>query len=117
MTQKSVWTRLFGRQFPLESETAWFILVNVLDMVVTWLLIRTGTFRESNPIAVYFLHRWGIRGMNVFKLSTVILVVVIAQVIAPIRPATARGLLIAGTVIVGAVVCYSVVLAIRSPAF
>lgn len=113
MKQKPLWSIILGRRFALETETSWFLLVNVLDIVVTWLLIRSDQFRESNPVALYFLNHWGLRGMNLFKLSTTVLVIGISQYIAASRPATARLLLIFGTIVVGAVVCYSAVLGLR----
>lgn len=102
--------RVWWRNFQLETETAFFILVNVLDFVLTFLLLWTPGHTEANPFARYFLDRWGFRGMLYFKLSLVTLVCLIAQIVAVHRPALARGLLIGSTAIVAAVVIYSAML-------
>ncbi|TXT28941.1 MAG: hypothetical protein FD138_2497, partial [Planctomycetota bacterium] len=45
------------RGLPLESETAWYILLNLGDIVATWALLRRNSgFIESNPIARWFYH-------------------------------------------------------------
>lgn len=106
-----------GGVLPLENETAWFLLVNALDIVLTWMLLyrsATGHLRDSvvetNPVAAFFLNRWGLAGMNYFKLGVVTVVIVLTQLIALRRPETARVLLRIGTLIVGGVVIYSMVL-------
>lgn len=108
---------LFGK-LPLEHETAMFVLVNVLDFLMTyWMLMNSGEglkFVESNPVAAFFLHRWGpIKGMLFFKLSIVVFVCLIAQVIAQRRMETARMLLRVGTLAVACIVMYSAMLYLR----
>ncbi|RLS54385.1 MAG: hypothetical protein DWH91_11965 [Planctomycetota bacterium] len=103
---------MFRRHLPLESETSVFILVNVLDFVTTyWMLSHResghGSFYESNPVARFFLHHWGVRGLLMFKMGVVAFVCVIAQIVATRRESSARFLLIVGTIIVAAVVIYS----------
>jgi hypothetical protein len=98
---------------PLEHETALFLLVCALDLFMTYVLLRRGGFRESNPVADWFLMRWGFPGMIVFKFATAAVVTVIAQVVAEKRVRTARWLLRFGTLIVGSVVVYSLVLFLR----
>ena len=100
------------KKLPLESETTIFILVNVLDFVMTWwmLLHREmgfGNFYESNPVARFFLDHWGVRGLLYFKMAVVAFVCVIAQIVATKREASGRFLLIVGTIVVSAVVIYS----------
>ncbi len=94
-------------RLPLETETATFILVNALDVFLTVLLLYRHTHDEGNPLAKWFLDRWGVPGMVYFKFGMVAAVCVIAQVVARRRPATARRLLHATTALVGAVVIYS----------
>jgi hypothetical protein len=103
------WWHLFLRQLPLQNETTIFILVNVFDIFMTYILLRFGAM-ESNPIANYFFQIWGFRGMLVFKLSIVTFVCVVAQVVAFKKIRTARFLLMTGTLITGAVVVYSALL-------
>ena len=117
---RPVWRRLLTGQLPLETETTVFILVNVLDFFVTyWLLMNRHEmdvqyFVESNPIARYFLDRWGVvKGLLGFKLAIVLFVCLIAQVVATRKPETARKLLIVGTVLVFGVVIYGVSLYVR----
>lgn len=103
---------LLGR-LPLEAETSMFILVNVLDFFMTYLLLVSG-FRESNPFADYFLRHWGpIRGMLYFKLAVVTFVCLLSQIIALKDIEKARWVLNIGTVIVSAVVIYSLTLYLR----
>lgn len=99
----------FTRKLPLQNETTFFIFVNVLDIFMTYILLRFGAI-EANPIANFFLHRFGFDGMIWFKLAVTTCVCVIAQIIATQSIAKAKGLLALGTLIVGAVVAYSVYL-------
>ncbi len=103
--------RIFLGDLPLEAETSFFILVNVIDFFVTYWMLAVGGFRESNPVAAYFLHRWGpVKGMLIFKLSLVTFVILVSQLIALKRPETARRLLIFGSLAVAGVVVYSLML-------
>lgn len=99
---------LFG-EMPLQNPTTFFILANVLDIFCTYILLRYDAI-EANPFANYVLIQWGFWGMIGFKLLIVAMVCIIAQVIALKKLNTARVLLWAGTVIVGAVVVYSMLM-------
>lgn len=101
-------------QLPLERETTVFILVNALDVFMTYMLLVTGGFRESNQLANYFIARWGIKGMVYFKFALVAVVTVIAQIVARKKMSTGRTLLNFGTLIVAGVVIYSFILFLRS---
>ena len=69
---------------------------------------------DDDPVAAFFLHRWGpIKGMLFFKLSIVVFVCLIAQVIAQRRMETARMLLRVGTLAVACIVMYSAMLYLR----
>ena len=100
------------RQLPLQNETTLFILVNVLDIFMTYILIRFGGI-EANPIARFFLNRWGFAGMIFFKLGMVAFITVLSQVIARRNLQTARRLLQFGTLIVAIVVVYGLILFVR----
>lgn len=102
-------------RFPLETEASWFLLACALDVVMTFLLLHmsasgnsTVRFVESNPLARWVIHQWGLPGMIVFKTGLSGLVVGIALIVYPVRPVVARLLLIGGTIVVTAVVVYSV---------
>ncbi|MEM7316896.1 MAG: DUF5658 family protein, partial [Planctomycetota bacterium] len=97
----------FRRQLPLESETNFFILANALDVYLTYLLLRTHAFRESNEIANRILNQFGFNGMIAFKFGMVAFVCVVTQIIATKRLNTARFVLYLGIVIVLGVVIYS----------
>lgn len=94
------------RKLPLQDQTTIFILVNVLDIFMTYILLRFGAI-EANPIANFFLARFGFNGMIFFKLTITAGVCVIAQLIAVESIAKAKGLLAVGTLLVGSVVVYS----------
>ena len=91
----------------LRTETTLFILANTLDVVMTLILLSTGAFRESNPLANFVLEQWGTGGMIYFKFAFVAGIAAIAQFVATRQLGTARGLLILGTLMVGGVVAYS----------
>ena len=103
--------------FLLPSETFTFCIVSFLDVAMTLgLLLRRDPgfqFVESNPIAAYFLNRWGIEGLAGFKAAMTALVCVIVQIVARKNPALARTLLALTTLIVLTVVSYSVWLNFR----
>ena len=98
--------RIFTRQLPLQDETTFFILVNVLDYFMTNILIRTGAI-EANPVAAYALSRWGFPGMVAFKMGIVAAICILAQIVALKSMSRARFILVAGIVITGGVVIYS----------
>ncbi|MDB4637863.1 DUF5658 family protein [Planctomycetaceae bacterium] len=111
---KSDLRRLLTGHLPFERETSVFILVSMLDVFMTYILLRSGHFRESNPIADFFIRHWGGKGMIYFKLSMTAFVCVLTQIIALKKPSSAEFVLRIGTLIVGCVVIYSLVLLIRS---
>ena len=112
------WKRLLTGQLPLEAETAAFILVNLLDFLMTYYLLMYGEgggrrFTEGNPVARFFIHSWGIKGMLGFKLGVVAFVCVLTQVIALKSLKKAAFVLKLGTIAVACVVGYSIALYFR----
>ena len=103
----------FRRPLPLESETCWFLLLGVLDLVLTTMLLAPAEVRESNPVARFCLHAGGLRGLIIFKFGMLAGVTVIAQIIALRRVQAARIVLLLGIVISFLVATYSVVLLLR----
>lgn len=104
-----------------ETELSWFILVGAMDVFMTYLILRFSAegrtqnpLIEGNPLARMILHRWGIRGMVFFKFIMVAVVAVIAEVVGKTRPHVGRNLLRFGTLVVGGVVIYSLMLLIRN---
>ena len=104
-------------QLPLESPTTWFILVNALDVFMTYILLNLDGFRESNEVANFVLQKFGMRGMIYFKFVMVAVVTVIAQIVARKKLWLARWLLIGGTIFVSCVVIYSSYLFIKYSGF
>lgn len=103
---------LFFGELPLQSETTTFVFVSVLDIFMTYILLRFQGV-ESNPIANYFLIRYGLKGLIFFKMVMVAIVTTLAQIIARKSIGKARMLLRIGTLIVSAVVVYSVYLILK----
>jgi hypothetical protein len=106
---------LFYRQLPLQSETSYFILINVLDIIFTNALLRSGAI-EANPLANYFLKHWGFPGMIAFKLVLVAGTCLVTQMIAVHHLNRAKQVLYIGCGMVGLVVGYSALLLMRNSA-
>ena len=110
------WHDLITGQLPLERETSAFILVNVIDFFMTYLMISVDpNVVEGNPVAAYFLYRWGpFKGMLIFKLSLVTFVCIITQIVALKNVRLARWVLNFGSVVVTGVILYSLMLYLRN---
>ena len=111
--QKNEHKSILRGNLPLERETCWFILVNALDVFMTFILLNLEDFVEANIVANYVLSRWGVRGMVYFKFAIVAFITVVAQLAAVKKLSTGRWLLNFGTLITGAVVVYSGFLLVR----
>lgn len=90
-----------------QNELTVFILMNALDVFMTYWMLNHGGFRESNPIALYFINHWGVKGMVGFKFSVVAFVCILAHIVGQYRPERASQMLVVGSLIVGGVVVYS----------
>jgi hypothetical protein len=97
----------------LSVATTVFLVVNLLDIVLTVVLLYRGGHREANPLAEYILNHWGWEEMALFKVATTVVVCLIAQYVARSKPTAARRLLYVTSAIVAVVVFYSVVLLVR----
>jgi hypothetical protein len=88
------------------------VLASALDFCMTYILLLHPEihFVESNPIALFFLNHWGLKGLLLFKLVIVGMVAAICQVIARHNLNLARRVLYLGTAVVSGVVVYSVLL-------
>jgi hypothetical protein len=108
----------------LPDETLWFVLVSVLDYLMTYLVLYQSEMQgsplqhrlvESNPLAAYFMDRWGPeKGLLGFKLGLVAAICLITQRIAVHQPRLARGILNFGTFLTALVVLYSLALLWRA---
>lgn len=101
-------------RFLYAYETTLFIVVSVIDFLMTRRLLRTGHFQESNRVARWFSDHWGIDGLFYFKIGMVAFVTLLTQIIAQRRPKTAQWLLHLATAVAAVVVIYSFLLLMRS---
>jgi hypothetical protein len=98
--------RVLNGQLMFPIETICFALINLGDILATHRLLQVGGY-ESNPIANYFLHHYNVKGLVAFKVVVVAIVITATQLVAHRKPRLARSVLIAGIVVVGLVVIYS----------
>jgi hypothetical protein len=117
LSLRGIWYTVFRYSLPLQRESALFILVSVLDVMMTYLMLSDVPepdgrvmFYESNPVARWFLEGWGLNGIVIFKFTMVAVVEVIAQIVAFRQLQLGRRLLEFGTLIVALVVLYSMYL-------
>ncbi len=103
---------LLTGKLPLQDQTTYFILVNALDIFLTYLHLRNGNY-EANPIAAFFIRNWDVGGMVVYKMTIVASVCTIAQIVALSSLRKASSLLNFGTLFITCVVIYSVWLLAR----
>ena len=101
--------RIGSQPQPLQDETTTFILVNVLDLFVTHILLSIGG-SEANPIARFFLDRWGFIGMIAFTMAIIAFFCVVTLLIAQYNHQKAKRLMRFGTIVVVCVVFYGVTL-------
>ena len=99
---------LFNRL--VRPELLLFVLLNILDLMLTMKLLRTGSFYESNPVANYFLFSGGPLGMIVYKGAVVSMTLIAISLLARFRRGIARTILNFGSVVFGSVVVYSSIL-------
>lgn len=101
----------------LPQETLILCIASALDVMMTYRLLSRDDMRfiESNPVAQYFLYRWGMAGMAYFKAGMTVFVCVITQIVARKHVSLARQVLGLATVIIVTVVVYSVWLHFHHP--
>jgi hypothetical protein len=116
-TPRGIWHLLFRLALPLQRESALFVIVSVLDVMMTYMMLSDvpepdgqAMFYESNPVARYVFYRWNLPGIVIFKFSMVAVVEVIAQIVAIRNLHLGRRLLEFGTLVVALVVLYSMYL-------
>ena len=99
---------------PLELETALFLFVSMLDLLLTLVMLRSGAFAEANPVARWVLRHWGLRGIIRFKVLFLVVICVLAQAVARRAPERAGWILNVGTTLVGLTVGFSLLLMARA---
>lgn len=115
-TTPGAWQQWRG-MIQLPQETLILMVVSALDVAMTYRLLTRGDahFVESNPLARYFIHHWGMNGMTYFKAAMTVFVCVITQIVARANLILARQVLGLATLIIVAVVIYSVSLHFHHP--
>jgi hypothetical protein len=68
-----------------------YIFLAVLDFVTTYLILMRGG-REVNGVAARILESFGSHGLLLFKIASVVLVIVLCEVIASRKPGVGRAL-------------------------
>lgn len=101
---------LLRHPLSLETETSWFLLFGVLDLVLTTVLLNTGFAHEANPLASFFLLVGGLHGLIGYKFALLTIAAVSAHIIMLRRPRTAKVVLHTGIGAQFIVVAYSVAL-------
>jgi hypothetical protein len=93
----------------LLGKFALFAVLGLTDLALTYYLLRTapGQVYESNPVAQWWLTRWGWAGLAGFKLAIVLLVLMAVNLIALYRPRTAGYVLSFACGVTALVVGYS----------
>lgn len=104
---------LFRHPLSLETETSWFLLLGVMDLVLTTFLLNTGVVHEVNPLARFFIFAGGVHGLIYYKCALLAVAAVSAQVIVLRRPRAAKAVLHTGIGAQFAVVVYSVTLLLK----
>ena len=89
-----------------ETQYVWFIFVSSMDLMMTWIILYLGGW-EANPVARHVLDAFGMNGMVVFKMSLVVLVIVLCEWVGRKSHIAGKRLAIAGVV----VTCIPVILA------
>lgn len=104
-----------GSAIPVRAFCA-FALLSTADFALTWHLLGRGEAAcyEANPVANWWLLRFGWAGLAAFKAATVLVAGLLTIMVARRRPVAAQRLLIFGCAVVGAVVMYSGALASSS---
>ena len=83
-----------------------YILLNLLDLMITRLAINNMGMVEANFLARGVLLNFGFAGFLLYKLLLTAIVIVLAEIIARKRPRCALAIIVFGCVAVGAVVAW-----------
>ena len=93
----------------LVTQLGLFTALTAADLLLTWRLLTVGltSVYEGNPLAAWFLVRFGWAGLVLFKLGTALLTGGSAVAISSRRPRAGCGVLAFGSAILSGVVLYS----------
>lgn len=96
-----------------ESETAWYLLLSVGDFILSYVLFTGGTVNgqsaaEANPVAAWFLNHYGLlKGLLGYKLTVVVFVCLVVQLISMKQERLGRLILWLGIALTAYVDIYS----------
>lgn len=76
----------------------WLVFISAMDIIMTWVVLWHGGY-EANLLALAVLMRFGLTGMVLFKLSLVMLFVVICEAVGRRSVSAGRKLATAGVAI------------------
>ena len=69
---------------------AWYLLVCVLDILLTYTVLTYYGAREVNAIAQWAIDHWSWTGLVTLKFATVVVVILICEILGRLRPAAGR---------------------------
>ena len=105
LERRRVGHMLFRRWVGLRSFHVLFIVLNLADWILTWIILAA-LGAEANPLAAWLLQKSGFV-LAAYKFGLTALVVVVIEVIHEARPRTARRVAITGVIIMTLVVARS----------
>ena len=81
-----------------ENAYVWLIFVSCLDIMLTWVVLWSGG-KEVNVLAAGIIHRFGLAGIVLFKLSMVLFVIGLCETIGRRNRETGRKFALAAVAI------------------
>ena len=63
-----------------QNSYALFVFVSCLDIILTWVILYRGGL-EVNPVAKLVIDGWGLPGAIIFKLSLMLFVIIVCEIV------------------------------------
>ena len=98
-----------------QNAYVWLVLVSALDIILTLLIVHLWPAHEANPLAAAIMSVMGFGWAIVFKLSTILLVIVMCEVVGRYDDRAGFGVVAAGIVLNSLVVAYTLLLMFSEP--
>ncbi len=103
------WFHCIWDRSQVELLAGCLVALSLLDLLTTYVLLQNfADCYEANPVANYFLNRWNILGMSLFKFALVAGVVAMCEIIERCRPRLGKLVLVFGCVAAASVVLQGV---------
>jgi len=87
----------------------WLLLFSAMDVMLTWVVLQLGG-AEINGLADWFISRYGLTGMTIYKFSLVVIFVVLCEIVGRLRTSSGRMLSRVGVLIAVFPVVWTLVL-------